>query len=75
MPIPIPLPMNRVKPSFQEWIYQKVAYDDEVCVVDIMNDLAKDEYHFLCALEDYEVIVDEDSFIQEFNNHMYDQYR
>jgi len=72
----IPLPFKKhEKPTYHDWIYQKVAYDDEVCVIDILNELAKDTYRFLCELEDYEVVVDEDSFIQEFNNHMYDQYR
>lgn len=77
IPLPlIPLPFTKhQKPTYHDWIYQKVAYDDEVCIIDILNELAKDTYQFLCGLEDYDVVIDEASFIEEFNNHLYNQYR
>ena len=69
-----PIPITHVKPDFDRWISQTVAYESDVYVIDILQPIACQFYNWLNQLPDYDVVLDEDSFIQSFINLMYDKY-
>lgn len=69
-----PIPITHVKPDFDRWVSQTVAYESDVYVLDILQPIASQYYNWLYRLPDYDVVIDEDSFTRQFINMLYDKY-
>ena len=69
-----PIPITHVKPDFDRWVSQTVAYESEVYVIDILTPISHQYYKWLCKLPDYDVVLDEDSFTRDFINMLYEKY-
>ena len=69
-----PIPITHVKPDFDRWVSQTVAYESDICVIDILTPISHQYYKWLCKLPDYDVVLDEDSFTRDFINMLYEKY-
>ena len=66
-----PLPITKMKIPIDRWINQKVKYEDELTLKDILEDMTDKTYEWIIDKDDLALVTDYDSFKNDFINLMY----
>ena len=72
--VPNLVPITKVKIPKERWLSQKIKYETDITVRDILEDMATKSYEWISDKNDLEHIQDYDSFKNEFINFLYDKY-
>ena len=72
--IQVPIPITKLKISKEDWLQQKIKYDDKLLVKDIVEEMCERTYSWISLQSDLEVVLDYDSFKKDFINLLYDKY-
>lgn len=67
-----PLPITKTKISKERWLSQKIKYEEDLTLKDILEDMSIKSYEWVNYREDLDHIQDYDSFKNEFIQSIYD---
>ena len=68
------VPITKLKISKEKWLETQIKYDENLFVKDIVDMMSEKTFHWIQSKSDLELIVDQDSFKEEFINLLYDKY-
>ena len=68
------IPITRLKISNDKWLETQIKYDDDFLVKDVVDMMSEKIFHWIQSKSDLQLIVDQDSFKEEFINLLYDKY-
>ena len=68
------IPITKLKISKEKWLETQIKYDDNLLVKDIIDMMSEKTFHWIQSKSDLQLIVDQDSFKEEFINLLYDKY-
>ena len=68
------IPITRLKISKDKWIETQIKYDEDFLVKDVVDMMSEKIFHWIQSKSDLQIIVDQDSFKEEFINLLYDKY-
>ena len=68
------IPITRLKISNDKWLETQIKYDDDFLVKDVVDMMSEKIFHWIQTKSDLQLIVDQDSFKEEFINLLYDKY-
>ena len=68
------IPITKLKISKEKWLETQIKYDENLFVKDIVDMMSEKTYHWIQSKSDLELVVDQDSFKEEFINLLYDKY-
>lgn len=69
---PYLIPITKVKMSKDRWLNQKVKYEENLTVKDIIEDMSTKTYEWIIDKDDLSLVTDYDSFKNDFIHLMYD---
>jgi hypothetical protein len=67
-----PLPITKMRIPIDKWLNQKVKYEDELTIKDILEDMSTKTYEWIIDKDDLSLVTDYDSFKNDFIHLMYD---
>ena len=67
----IPTPITKIKMPKDRWFNQKVKYEENLTIKDILEDMNNKTYKWIISQNDLELITDYDSFKNDFISLMY----
>jgi len=67
-------PITKIKISKEKWLNAKIKYDDNLCNKDIIEDMCYQTYKWMYSKNDINIIIDYDSFKENFINLIYNKY-
>ena len=68
------VPITKLKISKEKWLETQIKYDENLLVKDIVDMMSEKTFHWIQSKSDLQLIVDQDSFKEEFINLLYDKY-
>ena len=68
------IPITKLKISKEKWLETQIKYDDNLLVKDIVDMMSEKTFLWIQSKSDLQLIVDQDSFKEEFINLLYDKY-
>ena len=68
------IPITKLKISREKWLKTQIKYDENLLVKDIVDMMSEKTFLWIQSKSDLELIVDQDSFKEEFINLLYDKY-
>ena len=76
------VPITKMKIPIDRWLTQKVKYEENLTVKDILEDMSTKTYEWIIDKDDLALVTDYDSFKNDFihlmynyeNRHNYDNY-
>ena len=68
------IPLTRLKISKEKWIETQIKYDEDFLVKDVVDMMSEKIFHWIQSKSDLQMLVDQDSFKEEFINLLYDKY-
>ncbi len=68
------IPITKLKISKRKWLETQIKYDESLLVKDIVDMMSEKTFHWIQSKSDLELVVDQDSFKEEFINLLYDKY-
>tara|TARA_B100000745_G_C19902671_1_gene302441 strand:- start:61 stop:303 length:243 start_codon:yes stop_codon:yes gene_type:complete len=68
------IPITRLKISKEKWIETQIKYDEDFLVKDVVDMMSEKIFHWIQSKSDLQMLVDQDSFKEEFINLLYDKY-
>ena len=68
------VPIRELKIDKIKWLNTKIKYESSLNIEDLLNDMCENILNWLCNLEDYTIITDEESFKGQFKNMIYENY-
>ena len=68
------IPITRVKMAKDKWLRQKIKYEDELVMGDILDEMCQKSYGWIMSRQDLEAVSDYDTFKDEFISLCYDKY-
>ena len=68
------VPITKIKIPKERWLNQKIKYETDITVKDILEDMAYKSYGWIDDKNDLENVQDYDSFKTDFINFLYDKY-
>ena len=68
------IPITKLKISKEKWLETQIKYDESLLVKDIVDVMSEKTFHWIQSKSDLQLIVDQDSFKEEFINLLYDKY-
>lgn len=66
------IPITKINISKERWLSQKIKYETDISVKDILKDMAYKSYEWINYKNDLEHVQDYDSFINNFIQLIYD---
>ena len=72
--VPNLVPITKVKIPKERWLSQKIKYETDITVRDILEDMTTKSYEWISDKNDLEHVQDYDSFKTDFINFLYDKY-
>ena len=72
--IPELIPITKLKISKDKWLETQIKYDEDFLVKDVVDMMSEKIFHWIQSKSDLQIIVDQDSFKEEFINLLYDKY-
>lgn len=69
---PYPVPITKIKISIDRWLSQKIKYEENLTLKDILEDMVDKTYEWIIDKDDLALVTDHDSFKNDFINLMYD---
>ena len=67
-----PLPITKMRIPIDRWLNQKVKYEDELTIKDILEDMSTKTYEWIIDKDDLSLVTDPDTFKNDFIHLMYD---
>ena len=67
-----PLPITKTKIPIDRWLNQKVKYEENLTIKDILEDMSDKTYEWINDKDDLTLVTDYDSFKNDFIHLMYD---
>ena len=67
-----PLPITKTKIPIDRWLAQKVKYEENLTIKDILEDMNDKTYEWIIDKDDLALVTDYDSFKNDFIHLMYD---
>jgi hypothetical protein len=67
-----PLPITKTKIPIDRWLNQKVKYEENLTVKDVLEDMTDKTYEWIIDKDDLALVTDYDSFKNDFIHLMYD---
>ena len=68
------IPITRLKISKEKWLETQIKYDEDFLVKDVVDMMSEKIFYWIQSKSDLQIIVDQDSFKEEFINLLYDKY-
>ena len=68
------IPVTKLKISKEKWLETQIKYDEDFLVKDVVDMMSEKIFHWIQSKSDLQIIVDQDSFKEEFINLLYDKY-
>ena len=68
------IPITKMKINKDRWLQQKIKYEDNLTVKDILKIMSRKNYLWLESKEDITITIDYESFEDRFIQLMYDKY-
>ena len=68
------VPITKIKISKEKCLETQIKYDESLLVKDIVDVMSEKTFHWIQSKSDLQLIVDQDSFKEEFINLLYDKY-
>lgn len=68
------VPITKLKISKEKWLETQIKYDENLLIKDIVDMMSEKTFHWIQSKSDLQLIVDQDSFKEEFINLLYDKY-
>ena len=68
------VPITKLKISKEKWLETQIKYDEDFLVKDVVDMMSEKIFLWIQSKSDLQVIVDQDSFKEEFINLLYDKY-
>ena len=68
------IPITKLKISKEKWIETQIKYDEDFLVKDVVDMMSEKIFHWIQSKSDLQMLVDQDSFKEEFINLLYDKY-
>lgn len=68
------IPITKLKISKEKWLETQIKYDESLLVKDIIDMMSEKTFLWIQSKSDLELVVDQDSFKEEFINLLYDKY-
>ena len=72
--IPELIPITKLKISKDKWLETQIKYDEDFLVKDVVDMMSEKIFHWIQSKSDLQMLVDQDSFKEEFINLLYDKY-
>jgi hypothetical protein len=69
---PYLIPITKMRVSIDRWLNQKVKYEENLTVKDIIEDMSTKTYEWITDKDDLSLVTDYDSFKNDFIHLMYD---
>ena len=66
------VPITKIKIPKERWLNQKIKYETDISVKDILEDMSTKSYEWINSKNDLEQVQDYDSFKNDFIHLMYD---
>ena len=66
-----PLPITKMRIPIDRWLSQKVKYEENLTLKDILEDMSTKTYEWIIDKDDLSLVTDYDSFKNDFINLMY----
>ena len=66
--------ITKIKISKEKWLNQKIKYENNISFKHILEDMCLESYKWMNSKEDFNIIIDYDSFQNEFIDLMYQKY-
>ena len=66
--------ITNMKISKEKWLNQKIKYEEDILFKDILENMCLETYEWMNKKNDFNIIIDYDSFKIEFINLMYNKY-
>ena len=66
------VPITKMRIPIDRWLNQKVKYEDELTIKDILEDMSTKTYEWIIDKDDLSLVTDYDSFKNDFIHLMYD---
>ena len=66
--------ITKIKISKEKWLNQKIKYENNISFKQILEDMCLETYEWMSNKDDFNIIIDYDSFKTEFINLMYNKY-
>ena len=66
--------ITKIKISKEKWLNQKIKYENDTPFKDIIEEMCLETYEWMNTKDDFNIIIDYDSFKIEFINLMYNKY-
>ena len=66
--------ITKIKISKEKWLNQKIKYENDTLFKDIIEEMCFKTYEWMNTKDDFNIIIDYDSFKIEFINLMYNKY-
>ena len=70
----IHIPITKVKIDKDRWLQQKIKYEDNLTIKDILKIMSRKNYLWLESKEDITITIDYESFEDRFIQLIYDKY-
>jgi|TARA_B110000285_G_scaffold113474_1_gene128758 predicted transglutaminase-like protease len=70
----IHIPITKVKIDKDRWLQQKIKYEDNLTIKDILKIMSRKNYLWLESKEDINITIDYESFEDRFIQLIYDKY-
>jgi len=67
-----PLPITKMRIPIDRWLNQKVKYEDELTIKDILEDMSTKTYEWIIDKDDLALVIDPDTFKDDFIHLIYD---
>ena len=68
------IPITKLKISKDKWLETQIKYDKDYFVKDVVDMMSERIFHWIQRKSDLQILVDQDSFKEEFINLLYDKY-
>ncbi|MBU79123.1 MAG: hypothetical protein CMD29_03230 [Flavobacteriales bacterium] len=68
------IPKTKLKISKDKWLTTRIKYENDVYTRDIIELMCNKIYNWIHSQSEFELIIDYETFQQEFYQFFYDQY-
>ena len=70
----IPIPITKIKISFDDWLTTPIKYDDNLFLKDILLEISQKTYQWMLEQDDLEPLTNFEQFHKDFLVMMYSKY-
>jgi hypothetical protein len=70
----IPIPITKIKISFDDWLTTPIKYDDNLFLKDILLEISQKTYQWMLEQDDLEPLTNFEQFHKDFLAMMYSKY-